>query len=343
MIRLTNEQEIKILKRTIEKGKFLGAGVSRWVYELDQETKDEFDFPCDVVVKITMGSTAHSQSATEIAAFIEFEDKVPLATIFAYGEFVIIMEKVEVLTGGYIDTDFGREVDDEYDIDGEASWFIEEMEKYRECAINKFVLKKGYEVGNSVANWAIVEKHMEEFNKFYRENMGYDYQEYYFQDAIEILEIKVKLNEINGGTDDNMQIGFSKYQVDFVAYDYGFIPSDDFCFDNSSVLSWTLDLKDAPEYLEQLCKILSGEKIALKQLEAQFLEKKYEYRNESLLTSHDFNEPYSMNIDNRIETQRKVLLTMYKTGLYFNHGRFFNDGHYSKSENHDNRSVNLAL
>jgi len=86
MKKLTLKEEFEYLKRC--KGKPLGAGSSRIVYNLGG----------NVVCKIAISSEGLAQNQREVDCYSSYNiDKSVLAEIYAYGMYVVIMEKVKEL------------------------------------------------------------------------------------------------------------------------------------------------------------------------------------------------------------------------------------------------------
>lgn len=148
MRKLTLREEKRVLNSVLRKvAKGYETGSSRLVV----------DFGIDKVVKVAFNDNGLKQNLLEIDTFLTAERQDYLATIYAYGSNVIIMERVETI--------------------GEL-----------EC-ISAF-----YELEELAEN------------------------DSYFEKCLEIAEY---LNDINGFTEDNMQIGIG-VNGDFKAYDYGF-------------------------------------------------------------------------------------------------------------------------
>ena len=101
MIELTKEQQKNILK-VLLKGHMNDRGNARMVFELNKCINAEiFDFipeldsEIDYVVKVAIGFGGFQQNRQEYETFMR-EKFAPLAEIFAYSQFIIIAEKVDV-------------------------------------------------------------------------------------------------------------------------------------------------------------------------------------------------------------------------------------------------------
>lgn len=84
MLKLNTTQEIRIVQKILQTDSFIDAGSSRAVFSLSK-TK---------VVKIAIDKEGIQQNLNEIKTFDVFGDD-KLARIYAYGEYIIVMERVE--------------------------------------------------------------------------------------------------------------------------------------------------------------------------------------------------------------------------------------------------------
>lgn len=87
MERLSNRQEIRLLKelKNPKKYKFLDSGSSRLIFSSLSENK---------VVKLAVGLGALRQNQAEVDAYRDFGDSHIFATIFKYGNYLEVMERV---------------------------------------------------------------------------------------------------------------------------------------------------------------------------------------------------------------------------------------------------------
>lgn len=85
--RLTIEEEIELLQRLADEGKFYDNGSSRAVYVLDDKT----------VVKIALDSEGKYQNRLEVKVYEKYHNLDILADIYSYGEFIVVMERVRVI------------------------------------------------------------------------------------------------------------------------------------------------------------------------------------------------------------------------------------------------------
>ena len=101
MLKLTNEQQKNILKELL-KGHMNDRGNARMVFQLNKEENaevfnfvPELDTEIEYVVKVAIGFGGFQQNRQEYETFMREKD-APLAEIFAYSQFIVIAEKVDV-------------------------------------------------------------------------------------------------------------------------------------------------------------------------------------------------------------------------------------------------------
>ena len=156
--RLTKEEEQAIIDRYIKDENFLDAGSSRAVYMEDYGEK---------VVKIALSDEGRTQNKNEVEYYKEHGHTGYFADIYAYGEFVVVMEYViaderhlmDMFWEYYCDSDGEPELDDvfyeEYlEVDwkdeyyeGENLELIQRAERQYE-AVSKIFVYMTDEVGN---------------------------------------------------------------------------------------------------------------------------------------------------------------------------------------------------
>lgn len=92
----STKEEIALLDMLKDRCIFDG-GMSRIVYELDEETKERIGIkdPRPMVAKVALGEGGFSQHREEVNCYLEHGDYLPLADIVAAGRYVSIMEEVE--------------------------------------------------------------------------------------------------------------------------------------------------------------------------------------------------------------------------------------------------------
>lgn len=93
MIELTREQEKEILKQ-VPYCKFIGNGASRIVVECPQDICDEYCGGNPAVIKVAIGLGGINQMNLEVDTYISYGEYYNLATIYASGLCVEIMEKM---------------------------------------------------------------------------------------------------------------------------------------------------------------------------------------------------------------------------------------------------------
>lgn len=87
MNRLSRVEEYNLIKKAMaDDFSFLNNGSSRAVFEIDK----------DIVIKIAYDKKGQYQNAMEISRFRNFGSEY-LATIYSYGKYVVVMEKLDVL------------------------------------------------------------------------------------------------------------------------------------------------------------------------------------------------------------------------------------------------------
>lgn len=200
---LTPEQEITIL-RAIQFENCNDSGSSRVCIDGDNECFAELEsffaalniniHYC--VVKVAVGIGGQTQMSREITAYNKYGDEYPLAAVFAYGRFIEIMEKVEL-------------VDYEY-------------RNYYECGIFELFY---YVYGGTYYNDRGEEMSWED------DDYRYTFMERYPDDANSerirnhemIIDTIESLTDIFGETGDNAQLGYSVIDDCIKCYDYGFV------------------------------------------------------------------------------------------------------------------------
>ena len=113
--RLTKEEEQEIISKYIKDENYLDAGSSRAVYIEDYGAE---------VVKIALSDEGRMQNKNEVEYYKEHGHTGHFAEIYAYGEFVVVMEYVDVEDGALIERFW-----DYYEREGELeldAWFYEE-------------------------------------------------------------------------------------------------------------------------------------------------------------------------------------------------------------------------
>ena len=103
MERLQLEQECKILTSLINED-FINRGSSRAVYNFSIEDAAALgiELPYDCVVKLAIGVGGLNQNALEVKTFLAHPE-LPLAEIVACGRYIVIMEKVSIEDGAFVD------------------------------------------------------------------------------------------------------------------------------------------------------------------------------------------------------------------------------------------------
>ena len=215
---------------------YLGHGSSRMTFVLPDDLVKKYfpnwNLPVDksYVVKINMGAGGFVQSKNEILAYRIYGDRYPLAAIYAYGQYVEVMENVNNILSErecYIDCD---EIEAGYN-----AYYTYYYNMQKEICDLAFKL---WGDGEDIKNWLNYDR---------PDNMNEDTCEAklkeliaaakkdsnsviraegeVMEDNIRILsaysEAKNKLDEILGETADNSQLGVND-EGDVVTYDYGF-------------------------------------------------------------------------------------------------------------------------
>lgn len=220
MLKLTNEQQKNILKELL-KGDMDDRGNARMVFRLNKKENaevfnfvPELDRELEYVIKVAIGFGGFQQNRQEYETFMNEKD-APLAEIFAYSQFIVIAEKVEV--------------EEDFDL---ADYVTEDnSSEPREAAIE------------------------------YMEWNDYTYScESDYQDDVERFAQKIaciaQLHSMFGETGDNGQIGYSKRQKRYVAYDYGYNVKDRVDNQTSNLACETEDKDFFDEYLGQVIEII---------------------------------------------------------------------------------------
>lgn len=101
MLELTREQQKNILKELL-KGHMDDRGNARMVFQLNKDENaeifnfvPELDKEIEYVVKVAIGFGGFQQNRQEYETFMREKD-APLAEIFAYSQFIVIAERVDV-------------------------------------------------------------------------------------------------------------------------------------------------------------------------------------------------------------------------------------------------------
>ena len=174
MKKLSVKEEYDLLKSVLDKEhSFIHNGSSRAVFLL----------PDSRVLKVAMDKQGRRQNANEVYVYGK-EGNQSLAEIYAYGNFVVVMEMVN-------------------------------------------------------------ENSMEYYQDIYYECSEFEYTE---KEYLEVLNAITLLEEYNGSTDDNFQMGTSRNTGRIVAFDYGYSKE----YNHGEIVSGTLaDTVDynGPEYI----------------------------------------------------------------------------------------------
>lgn len=100
--RLTKQEEIDLLNRLADEGKFYDNGSSRAVYVLDDKT----------VVKIALDDEGKYQNRMEVDIYQKYDKLDILADIHSYGEFIVVMERVRVIPNEVVEFALERDEED---------------------------------------------------------------------------------------------------------------------------------------------------------------------------------------------------------------------------------------
>ena len=209
------------------------------------------------VVKLSLGVGGFVQAQNEINTYVSYEKKLPLAKIYAYGQYIEIREWVDTEPEG-IDA---WTLKDDYD---------NNPERFAVCSNREAIVAEATK-GNSVS-WRTEENihrlEDEDFDwdeyegvySFIVQHVSHDLRETLENDCQNARDVFSAIDDLNyflGYTSDNCQIGRT---VDgrWVSYDYGF--RGDNWGDNHSWGSPIANVIDDPEicsdYLHNLCGIL---------------------------------------------------------------------------------------
>ena len=86
--KMSSVKERKLLRQILKKGEILGIGSSRVTFLHPQNP--------NLVVKIAFGANAYRQNKLEVETFKNANEDAPLAIIESYGNYCVVMEKMEV-------------------------------------------------------------------------------------------------------------------------------------------------------------------------------------------------------------------------------------------------------
>ena len=211
----------------------------------------------DCVVKLSLGVGGFVQAQNEINTFVAYEKELPLAKIYAYGQYIEIREWVDTESDG-IDA---WALKDDYD---------HNPERFAVCSNRNAIVAEATK-GNSVS-WRTEENihrledgdfdwdEYEDVYSFVIQHVSHDLRETLendCQNATDIFSAIDDLNDFLGYTSDNCQIGRT-FDGRWVSYDYGF--RGDNWGDNHSWGSPIANVIDDPkicsDYLHNLCGIL---------------------------------------------------------------------------------------
>lgn len=214
---------------------YLGHGSSRMAFVLPEDLVktyfSDWNLPLDksYVVKINMGAGGFVQSKNEILAYRIYGDRYPLAAIYAYGQYVEIMENVNNILSErecYIDCD---EIENGYN-----AYYTYYYNMQKDICNLAFKL---WGDGEDIKNWLSYDKpdmsedaceaKLKELIAAAKKDSNHvtRAEGEVMEDNIRILkaysEAKCKLDDILGETADNSQLGIND-EGDVVTYDYGF-------------------------------------------------------------------------------------------------------------------------
>jgi len=211
----------------------------------------------DCVVKLSLGVGGFVQAQNEINTFVAYEEKLPLAKIYAYGQYVEIRE--------WVDTE----------PDGIDAWTLKndydhKPERFAVCSNRQRILDEAV-AGHSVS-WMTEKDYRrledddfdydeyEDLYSFVVQHVSHDLHETLESDCQNAYDVFSAIDDLNyflGDTSDNCQIGRNS-EGRWVSYDYGF--RGDNWGENHSWGSPIANAIDDPEvcsdYLHNLCGIL---------------------------------------------------------------------------------------
>nr|DAF79998.1 MAG TPA: hypothetical protein [Caudoviricetes sp.] len=244
---------------------FISTGSSRAVFEMPNGLAAKYAplwgrKPAELascVVKLSLGVGGFVQAQNEINTYVAYEKELPLAKIYAYGQYVEIREWVETEPDN-IDV---WTLKDDYD---------HEPERFAIASNRQRILDEAV-VGHSISWMTEKDYHRledddfgwdeyENVYKFIIQHVSHDLRESLesdYQNACDVFAAIDDLNSYLGDTSDNCQIGRTAEGC-WVSYDYGF--RGDNWGDNHSWGSPIANAIDDPEvcsdYLLNLCGIL---------------------------------------------------------------------------------------
>lgn len=264
---------------------YINDGASRAVFERPLSLAHDYGklwFPNDVdaartlahcVIKISKGVGGFVQTQQEVGAYNFYRNsRLPLARVYAYGQFIEIREAVDI-DGAFSDDDSPSTIAEDYDsgfqyaldrhhediLDAEAfdikhfeySWLSEEQ-RYR---LRHNDYGKLLSSGRLEEFYNYVLRHISD-HKTLCENIRFDRR---LSDAV--LQARQELNEAFGDTTDNLQLGLARCrrQMAVVCYDYGFYGDGD--WGRTHIYDSPINLQDGDdrfclEFLRHLCVLL---------------------------------------------------------------------------------------
>ena len=244
---------------------FISTGSSRAVFSMPNNLAAKYAplwgmnfrqlFGC--VVKLSLGVGGFVQAQNEINTYVSLEKKLPLAKIYAYGQYIEIREWVDTESDG-IDA---WALKDDYD---------HNPERFAVCSNRNAIVAEATK-GNSVS-WRTEENihrledgdfdwdEYEDVYSFVIQHVSHDLRETLENDCQNATDVFSAIDDLNyflGYTSDNCQIGRT-FDGRWVSYDYGF--RGDNWGDNHSWGSPIANVIDDPkicsDYLHNLCGIL---------------------------------------------------------------------------------------